>query len=234
MSRRFTKRSQSYSLGWTQVLSPQDLLDVSFGLDKLGGYLTDPYKVVTVGAVTMPEARPDSRNRKTAILKYGHYFRSRAALKPSFRYYWDDWSVKAYTFGLELDQRVGKNLILSPELRLYRQGAASFFAYEFTAPRPAMSADYRLSSFWSWKAGLGFTVTLNDRVSFNLAAAYQDQTGLDRFRPAPPVAVPLGPGQLAVVLEEDGGGDDGEGGAGTLSAADMSVLTATLGFTFSF
>jgi len=234
MTQQFTKSSSSYSLGWTQVLGPQDLLDVSFGLDKLSGYLTDPYKVVTVGGVDMPEVRPDARSRKTAVLKYGHYFHSRTALKPSFRYYWDDWSIQAYTFGLELDQRFGQKWIVSPELRLYRQGAASFFAFEFAAPQPAMSADYRLSSFWSWKAGLGVTVALNDRVSFNMAAAYQDQTGLDRYTPPPPTVLPLRPGQLAVLLEEDDDGEEDEGGPTSLSAADMTVLTATLGFTFSF
>jgi len=232
MTQQFTKSSQSYSLGWTQILGPEDLLDVSFGLDKLSGYLTDPYKVVTVGGIDMPEVRPDARSRKTAVLKYGHYFHSRTALKPSFRYYWDDWSIQAYTFGLELDQRIGRSVILSPELRLYRQGAASFFAYEFAAPQPAMSADYRLSSFWSWKAGLGITAALNERVSFNLAVAYQDQTGLDRYTPPPPLVVPLSPGQLAVVLEEEE--EEGEGGPTSLSGADMTVLTATLGFTFSF
>ena len=233
MTEQFTKASRSYSLGWTQVLGPQDLLDVSFGLDKLSGYLTDPYKVVTVGTATLPEVRPDARSRKTVVLKYGHYFHSRTAFKPSFRYYWDDWSIKAYTLGLELDHRVGQKLIISPELRLYQQGAASFFAYQFSVPQPSMSADYRLSSFWSWKLGLGFTVALNERVSFNLAAAYQDQTGLDRYTPAAPVVVPLRPGQLAVLQEDDGGGE-GEGGPSSLSAADMTVLTATLGFTFKF
>lgn len=233
MTQQFTKSSRSYSLGWTQVLGARDLLDVSFGLEDLSGYLTDPYKVVTVAGIDMPEVRPDARSRKTAMLKYGHYFQSRTALKPSFRYYWDDWSIKAYTFGLDLDQRIGRNWILSPELRLYRQGAASFFAFEFAAPQPAMSADYRLSSFWSWKAGLGVTVAMNDRVSFNMAAAYQDQTGLDRYTPPPPVVVPLQGGPWAVTLEEEEEGEDDEGPS-SLSAADMTVLTATFGFTFSF
>jgi uncharacterized protein DUF3570 len=234
MTQTFTKSSQSYSLGWTQVLGPQDLLDVSFGLDKLSGYLTDPYKVVTVGGVDMPEVRPEARSRKTAVIKYGHYFHSRTGFKPSFRYYWDDWSIKAYTLGLEVDQRVGKRLILSPELRFYRQGAASFFAYEFAAPQPTMSADYRLSSFWSWKVGLGLTVPLSDRVSFNTAVAYQDQTGLDRFTPAAPIVAPLRTGPSTVRLEEDDGGEGGEGGPTSLSAADMTVLNVTFGFTFSF
>ncbi|HET6373536.1 MAG TPA: DUF3570 domain-containing protein, partial [Candidatus Polarisedimenticolia bacterium] len=73
----FSKKSVSFSAGWTQVLGPRDLLDLSFGVDRLNGYLTDPYKLVTVGGVAMPEARPETRLRRTAVLKYGHYFMAR-------------------------------------------------------------------------------------------------------------------------------------------------------------
>src|SRR5262249_15289645 len=108
---QFTKDSRSYSLGWTQILGQKDLLDLSFGLDQLNGYLSDPYKVVTVAGVNQPEIRPDTRSRKTAVIKYGHYFEGRTAFKPSFRYYWDDWSVRAYTLGLEWDKRIGSKVI---------------------------------------------------------------------------------------------------------------------------
>jgi len=227
MTESFTKDSRSYSLGWTQVLGPRDLLDFSLGLDQLSGYLTDPYKVVTVAGVDQPEIRPDARSRKTFVLKYGHYFMSKTAFKPSFRYYWDDWGVKATTLGFDLDHRLGSSLIVSPHLRLYQQSAASFFAFEFPNAQPAMTSDYRLSSFWSWEAGLGCSVALNEKVSLNLAAAYQSQTGLDRYTPPQPI-VPL---SLMTRQEDDGGG---EGGPTSLSAADMSVFTATVGFSFKF
>ena len=232
MTERFKKDSDSWSLGWTQVLGPRDLLDVSFGLTRLRGYLTDPYKLVTVGTASLPEIRPDSRDRKTAILKLGHYFEGRGALKTTYRYYWDDWNLKAHTLGLEYDQRVGKKLVVSPQLRLYRQGAASFFAYEFAAPQPAMSSDYRLSSFWSWLAGLGFSTDIGRGASFNLGFTYQEQLGLDRVEPRPAVVVPLSSRSAAIVLEEEE--EDGEGSPGSVSPADLKVVTATLGFSFKF
>ena len=231
MTEEFTKKSLSLSAGWTQILGPRDLLDFSYGLTKLDGYLTDPYKLVTVGTTAIPEVRPDTRSRNSAVLKYGHYYLSRSALKTSYRYYWDDWSLKAHTLEMSWDKRIGRNLVLSPRLRYYRQGAASFFAFEFSAPETTMSADYRLSSFWSWLAGIGFRVDLSDSVALTMEATYQDQTGLDRVTPRTTTPVLLSPSGQPIRLEEDG---EGEGGPPSLSAADLQTVTATLGFSFKF
>lgn len=238
---RFSKRSRSLVAGLTQVLGPRDLFDVSLGLDDFTGYLTDPYKLVTVsrpaGTVDLPEARPDSRARKSALFKYGHYFLTRTALKTSYRYYWDDWSIRAHTLEVSLDQRLARKLILTPRLRYYRQGRASFFGYEFQNPQPYMSSDYRLSSFWSWLAGIGLTVEVSDRFSLNLAGNYTDQTGLDRIKSA--VATPLpdlrSPRRSRVILD-DGEGDDGGGGGGSssVSPADLKIFTFTAGFSVKF
>ena len=229
----FTKQSQSYSAGWTQVLGPRDLLDFSVGLDRLSGYLNDPYKLVTAAGVAVPENRPDSRSRNSAVLKYGHYFLSRGAIKMSYRYYWDDWSVKAHTLELTYDQRIGRRVILTPRLRYYRQGAAEFFGYEFTTPEPFMTSDYRLSSFWSWLGGIGLTVELSDHLAFNLAVAYQDQTGLDRVTPKSAVVPTLLRASTGSALEEEDD-DEGEVHVGAVSPADLTTLTGTLGFKIRF
>lgn len=236
MTEQFDKESLSFSAGWTQVLGPRDLLDVSFGLDQLSGYLTDPYKLVTINGAAVAEVRPDARDRKSALLKYGHYFLSRGAIKTSYRYYWDDWAVKAHTLDVSFDQHIGSRWIVSPRLRYYEQGSASFFSYEFEAPQEFMSSDYRLSSFWSWQAGLGATVQLNDAVSLNMAVTYLEQTGIDRVRPTmAPVTPLLGPRVLALAEEEEDD-DEGEEDAtpGEVSAADLITWTGTLGLLIRF
>lgn|GEM_PF-420420 len=235
----FTKSSLSLAAGWTQVLGPRDLLDLSVSLDTLSGYLTDPYKVVPIadptGTVNVPEIRPESRSRKAFLFKYGHYFLSRTALKTTYRYYWDDWSLKAHTLEVSVDQRIGRKWIVTPQLRYYTQGSASFFAYRYTSPQAAMSSDYRLSSFWSWLAGVGLTVEMSDTVSFNLAGTYTDQTGIDRIDSA--IATPATPAPLRLRRaafedgEDDGGGG---GGSGSVSPADLKIFTLTAGFTIRF
>ena len=52
------------------------------------------------------------------------YIDANGALKGTFSYYWDDWSIRAYTLDLVYDQHVGSNWIVTPELRFYSQGAA--------------------------------------------------------------------------------------------------------------
>ncbi len=141
------KSSNALALGWSWILGERDLLDLSGSLTKLSGYLDDPYKIVPVGTGSLPEHRPDARSRQAVLFKYGHYLvGSRAAFKTSYRYYWDDWGIRAHTIDLAYDQHAGANWIVSPELRWYTQGAASFFAYEFAAPQDHMSSDYRLSA----------------------------------------------------------------------------------------
>src|SRR5207249_865046 len=117
------KRGVSLSLGLTRVLGARDLLDVSLGLERLTGFLTEPYKVVSVGTGVRPEARPSDRARWSVLTRYGHYYPWRGALKTSYRYYWDDWQIHAHTLELIYDQRIGARWILTPRLRYYTQRA---------------------------------------------------------------------------------------------------------------
>ena len=78
--------------------------------------------------------------------KYGHYYPWDGALKVSYRYYWDDWSIRAHTLEVTYDQKIGDDWIVSPTVRLYTQSAASFWGNTFPAPQTYMSADYRLAA----------------------------------------------------------------------------------------
>ena len=229
---RLDKQSDSYSLGWTQILGPRDLVDVSASVTRLSGYLTDPYKVVPVAGMSVPEVRPDARTRSAVVFKFGHAFYSRGALKVTYRYYTDDWSIHAHTLELVHDQRFGRNWIVTPRVRYYSQGSASFFGYEFAEPARYMSSDYRLSGFSSWLGGLGITRQLSPQLSINVGATYQKQIGSDRIVPL------MGPGGALIGGREDGEGE-GEGGLGgvvihDVSPADLTTITATAGFTYRF
>ena len=112
------KKTTSASIGWTQVLTARDLLDVSISGSKLTGFLNDPYKVVTIGTELVPEVRTDSRNRLAFVIKYGHSYRSRSAMKFFYRYYTDSWNVDAHTLEATFAKRCGRNRIVSPRRRL--------------------------------------------------------------------------------------------------------------------
>lgn len=227
-NRRLDKDTLSGSIGLTRVLGTRDLFDAAFSLTEMDGFLTDPYKVVTVGGGEVPEIRPDSRSRKALVFKYGHYFLSRSALKTTYRYYWDDWSVSAHTLEALWDVRYRSKWILSPRLRYYNQGSAEFFALEFPEEQRYMSSDYRLSAFWSWLAGFGVRYEFTDAFALDIAASYEDQEGEDRIKPQPPpVVAPFGR------LAEDEA-EDGEKGVEAVSAADLQIVTVTVGFSWRF
>jgi hypothetical protein len=222
------KSSDGYALGWSWILGERDLVDLSGSLTRLSGYLDDPYKVVPVGATTVPEHRPDARSRYAALFKYGHFFvEAHGALKVTYRYYWDDWSIEAQTLELLYDQKLGSRWTVSPLLRLYTQSHASFFGYRFAAPQTYLSADYRLSAFESAQGGLTIAFAIRPRVIVSLGATYQYQHGVDRVVPDP-APVPA----LRVPLED--GDEDEEGRPASVSAADLDVLTGTIGLTWRY
>jgi len=222
----YPKSSNAFALGFSWIVGERDLLDVSASLTNLSGYLTDPYKIVPVGTVTLPESRPDARSRRVVAFKYGHYFADAdGALKLGYRYYWDDWSIGAHTIDLLYDKRVGATWIVSPLLRLYTQNHASFFSYQFAAAQPYMSSDYRLSAFASLLGGLTVSYNIRPNLVMSLGATYQFQQGQDRVLPTAAVPAPLPRAPL-----EDGEG----GGPATVSAADMTVLTGTFGLSWRY
>lgn len=221
---KLPKTSDGFSLGWTWVLGERDLLDVSASLNRLSGYLDDPYKIVPIGSpdagTTMPDHRPDSRSRYALVAKYGHHYEWDGALKTSYRFYTDDWGIHAHTLELDYDQHVGSDWIISPQVRLYVQSAASFYGSLFAQPEPFMSADYRLSPFWSLLGGLQVSRELWNGFRVYAGVTLQTQTGTDRIT-------------LDSAVRRRGDDEGGQGGAST-SPADFNATTFTFGFTRHF
>jgi hypothetical protein len=214
------KKQQGFALGWTWILDERNLFDVSASLMKQNGYLDDPYKIVPVGTAQshteIPEHRPDTRQRWSVLGKYGHYFLWGGALKVTYRYYWDDWSVKAHTLELVYDHKLDEDWIVSPTVRLYTQTAASFWGNTFPAAQQYMSSDYRLAALSSILGGLSVSHKMNEAVDVNLGFTVQSQTGKDPIT----VTKAATPGSPA--------------GSASISGADLTVVTITAGFTWRY
>ncbi|HHC72801.1 MAG TPA: DUF3570 domain-containing protein [Thiotrichales bacterium] len=151
-------------LGVTQVLSRGALLQLNWTHAEQGGYLNDPYKLLSVvGADGRPvgyrwESRPDRRSSDALFgrlvwqLPLLHH-----VVHLGHRYYRDDWGVEANTTDLKYRIDLGRRLYLQPHLRYHRQGAADFYRYYLVAGEPLpdhASADYRLAEMESRLAGL--------------------------------------------------------------------------------
>jgi hypothetical protein len=227
---KLPKRSEGYSLGWTWILGEKDLFDVSASLMRLSGYLDDPYKVVPIGSpesqTNMPEHRPNSRARYALVGRYGHHTSGDSAIKATYRFYTDDWGIRAHTLELEYEMRLGSGWIVSPQARLYVQSAASFYGSLFVEPQQFMSADYRLSPFSSLLGGLKVSHEIFPGLDAYVAVTLQTQTGRDRVS-LPGVSSGDEEGRRSVSaadLSEEGLSRQ------SVSAADMKVTTVTFGF----
>lgn len=205
---KLTRKSASFALGFTWILGPGDLLDVSGSRTRLTGYLDEPYKVVTVGLGAAPDHRPGVRTRDALIFRYGHYFPWNGAMRTSYRYYTDDWALRAQTLDATYEQRLGPRWTVAPEVRYYTQTKASFYASQFAAPQPYMSADYRLSSFDSFLEGLSASCQLKDSLVLKAGGTFERARGRDRVRP-------LATGPI-------------------LSSADLDKATFTLGLSWRY
>jgi Protein of unknown function (DUF3570) len=151
-------------LGVTQVFNQHTLAQLNYSLSRADGYLTDPYKILSVvdpitgnlapgpdiGIGTyLFELRPDSRDKRSLYGLLKHDFGGNV-LDASYRVMTDDWGVDSQTLDMHYRWNFGSERFLEPHLRFYKQTAADFYhTVLFSgAPLPAYAtADYRLGQF---------------------------------------------------------------------------------------
>jgi hypothetical protein len=216
---RLPKKTHGYSLGWTWVFGEDDLLDVGASRMNQKGDLNEPYLIVPVGNTTMAETRPDTRKRDAYFIKQAHYFEWDGALKTTYRYYKDDWGLKAHTLDFTYDQHLDDGWILTPRVRLYTQNAATFYDSQFAVPQPYMSADYRLSAFRSILLGCAVSTEIMEGLTLSLGGTYQIQQGRDQITPLQTAA---------------SGGSPAIYAGPSVSAADVNTMTVTLGLKWQY
>lgn len=183
-------------LGVTQVLGRSTLMRVNLSYSDSSGYLTDPYKILSVvdpvtgELVTIPpqlngqppigvyrfERRPDTRRKKGVYAELRHDFSGRV-LQLGYRYSTDDWSIDSNTFEARLRLPLGDAYYLEPHVRYYTQTAASFYRYSLpdlpTLPEFA-SADARLGKLNTTTVGL--------KVGHRLASGNEMSARLEFYR----------------------------------------------------
>ena len=165
-------------LGVTQVLGRHTLLRLNYSYSDSSGYLTDPYKILTVvdpltgdpvvrtpppgasvpGGIYLFEHRLDSRTRQGLYAELRQDF-SGKVLQVGYRYSTDDWEVDSHTLEGRFRFPLGESSYLEPHARYYSQSAASFYRYSLAdgAPLPEFaSADARLADLDAFTVGLKY------------------------------------------------------------------------------
>ena len=194
-----SKRVTDLLLGVTQVLGPRTVGELSYSFSRSDGYLTDPYKVLTVvdpatgDPVPGPdlpylylfEDRPDSRTKHSLYAQVKHRF-GRPVADASYRYMTDDWGVTSHTLEMHWRQPIGPRWFVQPHLRYYVQSAADFYRPFLVSGQPLpdhASADYRLGELDA--------ATLGVKVGRALAHDREVSLRVEYYRPsgrAPPLS----------------------------------------------
>jgi hypothetical protein len=160
-------------IGVTQVINRHTIAQVNYSVSRADGYLTDPYKILSVvdpvtgdllpGSVPgiglyLYEQRPDRREQKGLFGLIKHDFDQRVVVEASFRAMTDDWGIDSKTTDLHLRWDFASDKFLEPHLRFYSQTAASFYhTVLFAGELPAFaSADMRLGELDAVTVGLKF------------------------------------------------------------------------------
>jgi hypothetical protein len=187
-------------LGITQVLNRSTLMQFNYSISYNQGYLTDPYKFVSViddnaGAnyggnfqiagdnVYLYEQRPDSRLKQSIYWQTKHQFGNKDILNLGYRYMSDDWGVQSSTVDLSYRLRFS-NQYIEPQFRWYQQTAADFYqryltSSDYTNVENA-SADYRLGDLTTLSVGLRYGRQVGDESEiYTRATLYQQNSSGD-------------------------------------------------------
>lgn len=161
------KKTYNGSLNFTQILTPNTVLDLSYDLVWHKGFLSDPYRQVRVldgtgTTVTVRELHPESRTRHAAAMRLSQFIVPiKASLIGSYRYYFDSWKVKSHTAEMKLNKYILNTLVFGIDYRYYNQGAAYFYSTRYAGPEfqngALRTSDYKLKPFSS--NNFGFTLT---------------------------------------------------------------------------
>lgn len=177
------KQTFDLSVGLTQILTRHTLIQLSYNLSKLSGYMTDPYKILSVvdsdgTAVDYRyEHRPDERLKQSVYL-YGKQALSTGVVDLAYRYSRDDWQVDSHTFETHYRYNFTAELYGQIHLRYYRQGAADFYTrfLHQNDPLPVFAtADYRLGKMTGYTAGIKFGHRLPDGIDASYRLEYFQQ-----------------------------------------------------------
>jgi hypothetical protein len=153
-----------YRVGVTQLLSPRWVASANVEVVSDSGFLGNAYRAARVFGAAVPERLPRTRSSRAVKLRaIGDFGEAgqRYALRAEYRYFWDNWDIRAHTLEGGYRRHVGDSALADVYLRFYTQGAALFYADDAQSQTTYVSRNKQLSSFhslalgtkvsWTWK-----------------------------------------------------------------------------------
>ena len=150
--------SYSASFSYSQVINKR--LQVALLLDVIaqtGLLATDYQRVYFTDNSERIENLPATRLKTPIGIRANYFLGDRVILRLYYRYYQDDWSIRAHTANVELPIKINAFVSVSPFYRFYAQSATPYFApYGMHSVTESFyTSDYDLSKFSSHFMGAG-------------------------------------------------------------------------------
>ena len=165
------RETREYLVGVTQILSPTALVQSTLSASRGEGWYNDPYKLTFTFFPSGPpllaaDRRPDHRDTWSWLTRYRKHFpEAHGTLQAEYRFYRDDWGIRAHTIELAWQHEVNERWSVRPALRYYTQDAADFYSPVIPVSPPAiLSSDQRLGAFGGLSPSLRAIVRLADGI----------------------------------------------------------------------
>lgn len=161
------RNSFNASFVLSQVMNPRLQMALLLDVAYQHGLLGTSYQRVWFNDNSLRyENLPDSRFKLPVGVRASYFLGDRVVLRGFYRYYWDNWGIRANTAEMEMPIKLTPFLSLAPFGRYYQQSAAKYFApYKLhTIDEPYYTSDYDLSKFDSQSYGLNLRFTSADGI----------------------------------------------------------------------
>jgi hypothetical protein len=172
--------TREYLVGVTRVLSPLALVQSTVSVARGKGWYNDPYKLTLTFfpepqlPALVADLRPDHRSTLAWLTRYRQHFPGAGGtLQADYRFYRDDWGIRAHTLDVAWQQALGERWALRPGIRYYTQDAADFYSPLAPGPQPVVhSSDQRLAAFGGLSPSLRAIYTFAGGTRVEATAGY--------------------------------------------------------------
>lgn len=152
----------SGSLSLSQIVNKNLQFAVIADLAAQTGYLGLPFhRVYFTDSTEQIEKLPSSRIKIPLGFRVNYFMGDKIIWRTYYRYYTDDWGIRAQTASLEIPYKLSAFVSLAPFYRFYSQTASPYFA-PYMAHKPTdtyYTSNYAFSAFNAHYAGLNFRFT---------------------------------------------------------------------------
>ncbi len=162
----------NYRFGLSQIATANLILTLDYEIITEEGYLNNPYRSYRFVDQSNPdsyasetEVYPLTRTSDAVAMGAKYFLPYRAAVHGNYRYFTDDWDIKAHNITLGYTHPYGDRWVLDLSYRFYQQESAYFYndlhQYRSIDEKDFRARDKELSEFSSQSIGIGASYQLN-------------------------------------------------------------------------